>query len=308
MRCPRCGFESPEELPARDLGECPRCGVVFAKLRERPPAEGEARGTGGDDPAARGGGPGELDPGQLDPEARRALGLGLALALVVLLVPFFRFALSYLGVLVHELGHSAASWAFGYPAVPAFDFTYGGGVSLSFGRSVPLLATVGVLWAGLLWQARRYPRLLGLLGAIAALWALAAFTPLHQVLVLALGHGAELLFAGLCLHRALTGEGTLNPRLERPAYALVAFFLLFESVLFAWGLITDPARRQLYEDAKGGGHWMDFSRLAEDYLGTDLSAVAALFLVAALATPVAAWLWYRNRRRWWGALRGWLAP
>lgn len=348
MRCPRCGFEPPEEFRSpggSPLSECPSCGVVFAKLRE---TAGERAGTPGE-PAGRGTGPGaERDgeageaavdgaaeaaseegtlytpppleeaagPGEAgraapaarpDRAAHRSLVLGLALAVGILLVPFFRFALSYLGVLVHELGHSAASWLFGYPAVPAFDFTYGGGVSLSFGRSPALLATVGVLWAGLLWQARRHPKLLAVVGAVAGSWALAAFTPVHEVLVLALGHGAELLFAGLCLHRAFTGEGTLRPRVERPAYALVAWFLLFESTAFAWGLITDPGRRQLYEDAKGGGHWMDFSRLAEDYLGTDLTVVAGVFLVAALGTPAAVWLWYRNRERWWPALTEWLA-
>lgn len=62
----------------------------------------------------------------IDNDAWKSLGTGFMIALVALLVPFLGFIFGYLGILVHELGHAVAAWMFGYPAVPAFDFQYGG--------------------------------------------------------------------------------------------------------------------------------------------------------------------------------------
>lgn len=312
MRCPRCGFDSPDET------ECLRCGVVFAKLRppesrpgsvpapEAPPPEPqsvselESTPTLYAPPA-----PGPLEtPGVsagLTSEARRALLVGLGLAVVVLAVPFLRFSLSYIGVLVHELGHSAASWLFGYPALPALDFSYGGGMSLTFGRRPVLVVGFVVVLVLLLGWAWRHPRWRWIAAAVVGLWILASLTAIHEVVVLAMGHGAELLFVALCLHRAITGDAVQRP-VERPLYAMVGWFLVLEGVWFAWGLLTDPGKRQLYEDAKGGGHWMDFSRLAEDYFGVDLSWMAFLFLAACVATPVTVLAVHGNRVR----LVGWL--
>jgi len=224
----------------------------------------------------------------------RTLLVGLGLAVFVLVVPFLRFALSYIGVLVHELGHSVMSWLFGYPAIPALDFTYGGGMSLTFGRRPVLVVGFVLCLVLLLGWAWRHPRWRWPAGAFVGLWILASLSAIHEVVILAMGHAAELLFAALCLHRAITGEGTQR-RVERPLYAMVGWFLVLESSWFAWGLLTDAARRQEYEAAKGGGHWMDFSRLAEDYLGVDLSLVAVVFLAACIATPVVV-LWLHGNR------------
>lgn len=235
--------------------------------------------------------------GALSPKARRALLVGLGLAVGVLAVPFLRFSLSYIGVLVHELGHSAVSWAFGYPALPALDFTYGGGMSLTFGRRPVLVVGFVLVLVLLLGWAWRHPRWRLVAAAVVGLWILASLTAIHEVVVLAMGHGAELLFAALCLHRALTGDAVERP-VERPLYAMVGWFLILEGIWFAWGLLTDPGKRQVYEDAKGGGHWMDFSRLAEDYFGVDLSWVALLFLLACIATPVTVLAVHGSRMRW----------
>lgn len=229
----------------------------------------------------------------LDAAAWRALGIGLLLAAVLLALPFTRFVLRYLGILVHELGHTAASWLFGYPALPAFDFTYGGGVTVSGERTWALLLAVVGFLAWLIWRAGPRRGAQAGLAAVLALYLLAAFTPLHEVLILAMGHGGELLFAGLAFHRAATGRGCVRPREERPLYAMVAWFLTLDGLGFAWGLLTDPGRQQLYADAKGGGHWMDFSRLAHDYLGSSLALPAGLYLAACLALPGVVYLFFR---------------
>jgi hypothetical protein len=296
MRCPRCGFESPDDA------ECLRCGVVFAKLGKAEPRSASPLSTSPPSESAET----RRASGALGPEARRALLVGLGLAVAVLVVPFFRFSLSYLGVLVHELGHTAASWLFGYPALPALDFTYGGGVSLTFGRRPVLVVGFVVALVLLLGWAWRHPRWRLVAAAVVGLWILASLTAIHEVVILAMGHGAELLFAALCLHRAITGDAVERP-VERPLYAMVGWFLVLEGVWFAWGLMTDPGKRQAYQDAKGGGHWMDFSRLATDYLGVDLSWIALLFLVACVATPVAVLAVHANRERLLEWLRRWAA-
>src|SRR6185436_11151598 len=62
--------------------------------------------------------------------AQRAVASGLALALIVYVVPLLRFVFHTLITLVHEHGHTISAWSFGIPAIPAFDFVYGGGVTL----------------------------------------------------------------------------------------------------------------------------------------------------------------------------------
>ena len=55
-----------------------------------------------------------------------AFAIGLGLAVLTELWPLLRSLIGYFVVLVHELGHAASGWLFGYPSLPAFDFTYGG--------------------------------------------------------------------------------------------------------------------------------------------------------------------------------------
>ncbi|MBZ5637950.1 MAG: zinc ribbon domain-containing protein [Acidobacteriia bacterium] len=280
MYCPKCGFEQPE-----GGAECPRCGIVFARF------EGAGPGPRAPGPAAAG-----SDVRPIDGDGWRALGIGAGAAIVVFLVPFTSFVFSYFLVLLHELGHAAAGWIFGYPSVPAFDFSYGGGVTMHQDRQAALVVLVyaAIALGGWLLRGRRVA--LAVLAAATALYSLLAWTRGHEAVVLFMGHGSELVFAGIFLHRALSGEG-LVARAERPAYAFVAIFTLLFDVRFALRLLGSPLERAIYEEAKGGGHWMDFSRLADDYLHTSLGAVALLFLAACALPPLLAILAHRYRPR-----------
>jgi len=290
--CPKCGFAQP---PAESY--CLKCGLVFAKYRrrqaEKPPAP----------------------QGSLTPEAEEDLELvedhlfvthnlgphgwlsvagGALLAVIVLLLPRLDFIFQTFITLVHELGHALFGWLFGYPSIPAFDFMYGGGVTMHQQRALPLVYSVLALLAlaGVIY--RHNLRTLAVLAGSALLYALCAFTRIHEVLNLFMGHGTELIIAGIFLYRGFSGFAVIHA-VERPLYAFLGFFVLFSDLRFAWRLITDPVHRYLYEEAKGGGHWMDFSRIAEEYLRVDLSAVALFFLCCCLLPPLAIWL-YRTWR------------
>lgn len=269
--CPRCGFE-----PGPGRADCPRCGVIFAKARPAPaPAWSRSR--------------------TLDPEARRALLVGAVLAALVLAVPFLRFVFSYLTILVHELGHALFAWLFGYPAIPSFDFHYGGGFTSYETRKTILLGLVFTGWILALYAYRHHRPGLLAIGGLAGLYTLLALTPLHEHLIGFMGHGTELIFAGIFFYRALSGTA-VKVGAERPLYAFLAFFIVASDARFALGLVRSPLERQLYAEAKGGGDWMDFSLLARG-LGMELTAVAGLFFIVTLLALPLAWLACRHRDR-----------
>jgi hypothetical protein len=258
--------------------------VIFARLQPTAPGHRIRRAVP------------RTPPRVLDRQARLALGSGCGIALVVFLVPFLNFVFSYLVILVHELGHAVTGWLFGYPSIPAFDLYYGGGLTMHQERQAALLLAVYALFGLGFYLLRRFRRLQVVLGIIVAAYTLSAFTPMHEVLQLFMGHGAELIFAGIFLHRALDGEKVRTPA-ERPLYAFAGCFILLSDLRFALRLLFSAEQRQRYEEAKGGGHWMDFSRIAEEYLGTDLETVAAVFLLCCLLPAVLAFLVHRHRDR-----------
>lgn len=223
----------------------------------------------------------------IDREGWGAAIAGVGLAAVVLWFPLARFIASYFGVLTHEMGHALTGWLYGYPSVPAFDFVYGGGITSRIDR-VPLLAALvqaGLLW--LAWLFRRNTASLLLVLFANAFYASTAWTALHEPVITAMGHGTELVIAGWFLHRALSGRACHHAA-ERTAYAFVGCFLTLENLRFSYLLATDPYHRAAYEEAKGGGHWMDFSVLAEHHLHTSLEQVAGLFFVLCLVPPAVA--------------------
>ena len=54
----------------------------------------------------------------------------------------------------------------------------------------------------------------------------------------------------------------------------------------------------MYENANGGGHWMDFDRLAAEFLAVDLSAVADVFMLASVVSAAISIALYGMRDRW----------
>lgn len=214
-----------------------------------------------------------------------ALIIGFIAALLVSWAPLLKYLFSFFATLVHEMGHAFAGWLFGYPSIPSFDFYYGGGVTLQENRIILLNVLVFLLLAVLGYLFRKDTFLLMVVVFSAAMYALLTFSKWHEPLIIALGHGTELIIAGIFLFRAMSGKAIIQ-KTERPVYAFTGFFLVMYNVSFTYQLITDSTFRWEYEYSKGE-MTMDFSRLAYEYLHTDLATVAKIFLMLALLTPFA---------------------
>ncbi len=232
-------------------------------------------------------------PVRIDREAWTPLAIGTGLALLASVVPLLRFVCSYLTILVHEMGHALTAWLFGYPAIPTFDLRYGGGVTLEGERAWPLVLIPLALLAWLAWRHRSNPSAPWAWSGLGLIYLGLAVLPIHRELIIAMGHGTELIIAGIFVYRALSGAAIKIPA-ERPLYAACGMFIVFESLRFGWRLASSAAARREYAQAKGGGHWMDFSRLAGEFEIRE-QVLASGFLVCALAVPVLAWLGARYR-------------
>lgn len=293
--CQGCGksFRAGEEMAGR-RSRCKHCGAVttipvaeIPLLSVAPPPSASSETTPKRASARR------KTLKAIDRDVVKSLAIGAGLAAVALAVPPVGLVPAVLMTVIHELGHVATAWLFGCPALPSFDLTYGGGVSHRFTQQPLLVLLVYVAFAIAIVRSRKdRPALVVALVAV-GLYSLAAFSPLRELLITAMGHGMELLIAGIFLFRALSGRQVLRGA-ERPLYAFLGLYILLADARFAYRLITSREHREAYGDAKGGGHWMDFSRIADEQLHVRLESVAALFLFACALAPLAAYLIHRR--------------
>ena len=230
----------------------------------------------------------------LEKDAWKALGIGAVITAVVLYFPFLSFVFHYIGTLVHEIGHAFFGWLFGYPSIPAFDFTYGGGFTRWFDQKIIIVIVIYAIFAFLFYFYRRNHLTLVVLLFVTGLYSAAVFTSVHTIVILFMGHGSELVFGSIFFYRGLSGS-SLVIKAEQPLYAFLGLFIYFIDIRFAHRLMTSAARRAEYEAAKGGGHWMDFSRIAENHLHIKLASVAQFFFLLCLLTPVITFLFFRYK-------------
>jgi len=251
ISCPACGFEQQGEGDT-----CIRCGVIFAKARTV-------------DPPARPSIPAPVVPSITgDPSNAKTwkmVGIGLVVAVFAHLFPLTRFILSPLVTLLHEFGHAVAAWVLGCPAIPSFDFVYGGGVTHHKYFQLPLGIAIGGGWAWLGWTFRRNPRTLSLVVVCAAAWLVAISSEWRrEVVISSMGHGGELILAGVLLYMALAGVGWRMPEIERPLGVFAAFFVQIQTMQFAWKLRNDASFLDSYREGKGGAMMNDLEVIALD--------------------------------------------
>ena len=217
-------------------------------------------------------------------EGMQSTAIGFVGALVVFAFPFLTFIFSNLIILVHEMGHAAFGLLFSYPSIPAFDFRYGGGVTTIQSRSTFFFFIIYLLFAVGLLKISNYPRLMKMAVVAIVVYSFCAFTSIHQQIILFMGHGTELIIAGIFLYRGLSGSAVIH-KIEQPLYSMLGFFIVFYDVRFAYRLAYMESYRIEYANAKGGGHWMDFSQLAA-WMQISLSAMAFFFLVCCVLPVV----------------------
>ncbi|RJQ45051.1 MAG: hypothetical protein C4534_05585 [Gaiellales bacterium] len=270
---------SYEESYYGEYGSSPCCSPLAAAL-EQAPEEPEP------EPVALG----------VDAYGLVSLAIGLAAAILSLLFFWPAWIFGHLSIAIHEFGHAAAGWLFGYFSIPAYDFIFGGGVTISSERIWLIVAVVYALFGYAAWRVREQPRLLGTLGVAVAAYTFLMLTSWHEALIIGIGHGAELVFGGIFLYRAI-GNRTIVAAAERPVYAFLGFFLLIYNGWLAWRLAADASFRESYNQAKGELLAMDYTRLAVDYWHLSLRAVAIIFFCLTIGAFLAAWIVAVFRRR-----------
>jgi hypothetical protein len=239
--------------------------------------------------------------GRIGAKELKILGIGLVLAIIVYAVPFTRFVMSALVTLFHELGHAVVAWSLGIPALPAFDFTYGGGIT-SYGQfhlSIALLIAGGFAW--LAYRFRRNWKTLVVLAVIAGVWLFFVSSEWRRDLACASGgHISEFVLSAIFFYMALAGVGFRIPEIERPLGAFIAFFAQIHSIGFALKLRSDPDFLEWYRQGKGGMLMNDLESIALDlriHFGTRStieSVAGALLLLPVLLFAVAlVWYFYR---------------
>ena len=218
------------------------------------------------------------------------LGLGLALAPALALLPIVQYMGWFLSSLVHEMGHCLAAWLCGMPAFPAISLE-GHAAAMHSEQIVPLAlfltgALVFVAWRALEGRARWIT-----CASIVVVHALLCFTSAREVLHLLAGHAAEFGFSCMALFRALSG-GYTHSRAERGLWGVLGWYLLGRNLWLCWGLVSSSGARALYHTNGSFGLTNDYLRLADDVLGWQLQTVAGIMLfLGLLMLPGAIVLW-----------------
>ena len=193
--------------------------------------------------------------------------------------------LGYMLVFFHEIGHTAAFWAFGSPAIPQFDFAHGGGYTHAMNRMWFILIAIwgaALLAAVWLWRHMEY-RWLIWLGVLMALHTALLMTQGHEIFICFAGHGAEVLVGAFCLLRAFwnTTEKS-HGAVERWLNMIFGCFAMIYSAIFTAGLIFSDISRDVYAGQKGGHLEGDLDRIAE-ITAVTLPVVAGILLTFNIA-------------------------
>lgn len=217
------------------------------------------------------------------PEPWFHLLAGLLLAPVLALTPLLSLMGWYLGALVHEMGHAAASWLVGIPAVPALGIT-AEAATLHGEQVLPLALFIWLASGWLVWRLEAAALRWVLMATLMVTYPFLAFGPGLEVLHLASGHLFELAIGGLFLGRALSG-GFSHSQTERVLYAMLGWFLVGRNLSLTLGLAFSDSARSRYASSGSFGIENDYSRLASE-LGTSLESVALVMsAVAILVAP-----------------------
>lgn len=201
--------------------------------------------------------------------------------------------MSYMDVFFHELGHTVTSWLYGQPALPAFNFADGGGVSVPLTpRSLLLqgLVYAGIGYVGwLMWQDRSWG-LLTCLAVLTAAHAGFAIGERYLNVVSYMGHGGATLVGCFCVCRAAMNKTfAAHGPVERYLNMTFGLFTVMSNFFMAWNVATNDIFRDVYEQGIGGHLTNDFSAIALrlDIKVENVAIFSLVFITACcLATAV----------------------
>jgi hypothetical protein len=203
--------------------------------------------------------------------------------------------LGMLSTLAHEVGHTLFFWLFGYIALPAFDFNYGGGVTITLSSQSHLIQILLIALCGYgIFLIRDYKRLFFSLLTITTFIFIAGFFEFHKVIYLFMGHGFEALIGSFFLLRALFN---IAPRgkAERFLNMTLGIYLNVNLIKDFYLITSDSFKKDLYIHQKGQIHIGDFSVIAND-LSVNLDTVCYFgiaFSILCLLAPVALFLHHK---------------
>ncbi len=208
-----------------------------------------------------------------------------------------RWIMSYLKILIHEVGHSVVAWSFGYPGVPTFNLQHGGGVARHGPQASWLLTAISIVFVLFVIKNFKNPTAMVLSGIGACGYILSLSTPFHKMIELYMGHGFELLLATVFIYRAAS-NWAVHHGLERFLYGFAGFYLIYENIVFVWLLLFDKGYRQVYFDGIAPGLLNDFYRIWVEHLKTaSFDHLATFHGVLTILCPVfAIGLHYLMRR------------
>jgi hypothetical protein len=244
MVCPKCDF-----VQDASLRECPRCGVVFAKLLQLQeaishPAHRISSSAAADLERARA----EQDDLQQELRARilalpgALLGAWLAVKAAPGLVRIF-------AMWVHETGHAVAAWLCGYSAWPGPWITPVGSE-----RSIALTALLcGLLILGgyLAWQAERWFWLAASASALLLTLGCTLFLTAGQARqLITFGGDGGALVLGTILMLTMYARADHPLRTERLRWALLVFGAL--AVMDAYVVWSGPMDRLPFGESERG--------------------------------------------------------
>jgi hypothetical protein len=232
--------------------------------------------------------------GSCDPRRKqRILGIpvtwffmacGLPLAVFMAELPFLDLVGWYFRALVHEMGHTAASWLVGTPAIPALGIT----AEAATVHGEQILPLTVLIWGALAYGAFQWR---AGIGRNLALAGLLVFYPvlcsggLREAWHLASGHLGELALAALFLTRAFDG-GFSQGSIERGLYSLLGWFLIGHNLLLGIGLASSETRRQEYALDGSYGLRNDLVLLGEHFHASLQTVGVAMVLLSLVVGPL----------------------
>jgi hypothetical protein len=208
--------------------------------------------------------------------------MGWAWAYKIFPIGWIGLGVTYLGTFFHELGHSALAWFYGYPTLPMFDFTNGGGLALSTsGQQIFILIAV---WAALIYGYWHFKDNFFIKWGFAALLGLNlafAFNDGHEFFINFMGPAAQPLVAGFLLFRALFD---LAPRgvFERFLNAAIGLAMFGAVFIDGFGLLNNATHRLNYFQQKGAHGFGDFDKIGYQLPFLGFNGIVYIWLLLAL--------------------------